>query len=134
MRFQDIPIAALETATVDPRTTPGGVIDSRLVDPPRVLSNSDSPPAYLVFALEGTAGQTLDVTVWALAATKESPFDAPVALTARQFYKVAATVTLTVGGLMKTVPAVRGQIYLQTSVGPAAACVLRMSAMMAALP
>jgi hypothetical protein len=133
MRFQDIVLAPSALASADPRANPDLVPDTQIIQVDRTLSESDTPAPYMALVLEGTAADTLDVTVWAQANDQATPFSDQPALNLRRFYKVAATVTLTVG-TMKTVPAVRGKIYLQTSAVPAHATTLRVSAMMAAIP
>lgn len=133
MRFTDIVLAPSALASADPRTAPQSVPDAQIVEATRELAGTDAAPAYMALVLEGTAADTLDVTVWALAEQSTNAFADPQAVGSRLFYKVAATVTLTVG-TMKTVPAVRGKVYLQTAAVPAHATTLRVSAMMAPIP
>lgn len=133
MRFIDMAFAAGQAASADPRTSPGTVPDLQIAQLPKTLPNTDTSPPYLGLVLEGTAAQTMDVTLWALA-EQEANFDAaPPVAAERKFYKVGATVTLTVG-TMKTLPAVPGKFYLQTGAAPAAASVLRIAPMAAPIP
>lgn len=133
MRFVDFQFAAAAPASADPRTSPGTVPDALIAELPKTLPNTDTSPPYLGLVLEGTAAQTMDVTLWALAEGPSSSFDPGIAASERKFYKVGATVTLTVG-TMKTLPAVPGKFYLQSSGGPAAASVLRIAPMAAPIP
>jgi hypothetical protein len=134
MRFTDIILSALATASADPRTLPGSVPEQQILQTPPTLPGTDNAPAYIALVLEGTATQTLDVTVWAQAERAENfAFDAPELAANRLFYKVGVTTTLTVG-TMKTIPAPPGKYYLQTGTGPAAASVLRVAYLPVAIP
>jgi len=135
MRFYEFPIAAAEPASADPRAAPGSVDDKRLFEVPKTIPNTDQSPPYLAFVLEGTAVQTIDVTLWAMyePASMDDAFADPPAPAARLFYKIGATTTLTVG-TAKTLPAPTGKIYVQTSIGPAAASILRFAPMAAPIP
>lgn len=134
MRFTDLQFAALQAASADPRTSPATVPDSQIVTLGATLPGTDNAPPYVGLVLEGTATQTMDVTLWAKLEPANNLFsDAPEAGSARLFYQVGAKITLTVG-IMKTLPAVQGPFYLQTGAAPAAASVLRVAGMAVAIP
>lgn len=133
MRFVDFQFAAAAAASADPRTSPGTVPDALITQLPKTLPNTDTSPPYMGLVLEGTATQTMVVTLWALAEPDDGAFAEPPALSARRFYQIGASVTLTVG-IMKTLPAVPGKFYLQSGGGPAAASVLRIAPMAAPIP
>ncbi len=101
----------------------------------KTVPNTDNAPAYYVLALEGTAADTLDVTLWAKAeqVSEGGAFGTPEAASARRFYKISATTTLTVG-TAKTLAAVQGPIYVQTGAIPAHDCTLRIGVMAAPIP
>ena len=127
MRFLEIRITGGQADSADPRSAPGSVPEALLIEVPVTLTGTDVPPSKILLTLEGTAAQTVDVTPYALAETKASPFEAQPALTERRFYKMAASaVTVTVGELTST-PAMPGKVYLRLTTAPAADAVLRVS-------
>lgn len=133
MRFVDLIIAASAANSADPRANPDLVPDTLLVLLPKTLPNTDTSPPYLGLVLEGTAADTIDVTLWAKRESEADPFAPQEAASARRFYKIGATVTLTVG-IMKTLPAVPGVAYLQIANVPTHASTLRLAPMMVAIP
>ncbi len=136
MRFVDIPFAAGQAASADPRTAPQSVPDAQIVELPKTLPNTDNAAGYFVLVLEGTATQTMDVTLYAQAepaAIDGGAFAAPQAASARQFYQISASTTLTVG-VAKTLAAVQGRVYVRTGAAPAAASTLRIGAMASPIP
>lgn len=127
-------LGAGAAADADPRTDPADVLDAALLKCPLTLRNSDTIPTRMLFAVEGTALNTVVVNVWALddtgldrlASLPARPDQAGKA--AREFYLVGA-VTATVGELNELVATDSmpgpGTVYVQVTTGPAAAAVLK---------
>lgn len=125
MKFLDIPIAAGEADSAEPRAAPEDVPDKLLIDVPKTLESSDTPPTRMVVALEGTAAQTIGVTPWVMA---EAPQGVPLGdvpdPATRRFYAVGTTETVTAGGVQE-LACFPGKMYIQVSDAPADASTLR---------
>lgn len=142
MRFQmKRSLGAAAPADPDPRGLPavvGAIPDDALLVTPLTLRNSDTIPGRLLFALEGTAANTVVVSVWALDdVALDRQASAPQRATqadkqGREFYLVEAAVTVTVGELTELAATASmpgpGTIYVQVTTGPAAAAVLKVAA------
>jgi len=128
MQFEKIAITGGQASTVDPRTTPADVPANLIKTTPPTLNNTDQPPSVTVFALEGTAAQTVTCQMFALDESVEVPFaDSPSAVNAaRRFYSVAASFVITVGALSYA-RALPGKIYYRLTAAPAADATLKIS-------
>ena len=126
MQFDTIAIAASQANSPDPRTNPGDVPAAQIKGTPQTLTGTDSAATVTVFALEGTAADTVTVQQYALDETGENPFaDAPFANAAnRKFYAVGASFVVTVGTLAYQ-RSVGGKVYYRLSSAPAHDAVLK---------
>jgi hypothetical protein len=119
MRFQTVPILA-SAAGVDPRTSPGSVLQQNLVTFQK-LNAGDVAPTRFVLAAEGTSGESFVFNLWAMDDSsypdKALNADDPTAGWAgRKFYKLTATaITLAVGSAASfaTVVPQDGTVYVQ---------------------
>jgi len=112
----------------DPRVDPGGVPDTALSRASLNLRASDTILKRILFAAEGTTGQSVSVDVYALddqdldrqAGFPERPTQAAKA--ARRWYLVAAGLTVNVGELSEllTVIPTAGTVYFRVAGAPAA--------------
>lgn len=128
--FRRMPIAAAGV-DVDPRATPATVRDDRLFEIPDTLRGSDGEVKRLLLALEGTAGQSATLEVYALdeATGPQRTADSPTAgKDARRFYRAdTAGIVVPVGSLRQfteNLPS-KGTVYLRVTVAPAAAATLK---------
>ena len=136
MRFERIRrLAGGGGADPDPRgneATVASIPDDALLLVPQCLRNVDKPPATVKMALEGTAANTCSVILWAQEdadAGRGAGYSEPLTQTEkglRKFYKVTpAAVAVTVGSVVTLGEAVPGMMYLQITIQPAAAGVLK---------
>ncbi len=134
MRFIDVNVAASQANSADPRANPDLVKDTLVVLLPKTIANTDTSPPYVGLVLEGTAADTIDVTLWAkFEPPGNDGFAAEETPANRCFYKIGVTTTLTVG-TMKTLPAVPGPVYVQIANAPTHASILRLAPMAAPIP
>jgi hypothetical protein len=129
MRFEHRrTITGAAAADVDPRTSPGAVPDAALSKASLNLRSSDTILRRIILAAEGTAANTIIVSIYA---QDDQGLDRQASMPdrqtqaekdARRFYLVAAGVTVTVGELTEVLTNVPmpGTIYFRVTTAPAA--------------
>lgn len=125
------------SADPDPRGVPSVIAtvpSAAMMSIPPVLPRTDTTPWRLLLALDGTAGQTATVEVWALTETQHPGAPPPLLtydeLGARDFHLAAAGTIITVGTLAEVLDVIPGpgRIYVRVTVFPAANATLKVAA------
>lgn len=118
--IQTFQITGGAAADPDPRAAPATIPPDRILSAGERIIQTDEQPASLALALEGTAGQNCQVTLW------HSYDDPQVVLPANQrwYLLTAAAITVTVGSVIRA-PILPGQNYVRVTVASAANSVLK---------
>lgn len=127
MRFDArIPVASAAAATAecpDPASSPGTVPAKYVFELGFALGASQTPMRRILLALDGTAGETLTVELWAVddATWPDQNADDPSAgLAARRFYRVGAAATTVTAKQVEEITAevpARGRVYARVTGG-----------------
>jgi len=117
-------IGAGAAADPDPRANPESVPQDRVLWLGERIPQTDAQPASLALALEGTAGNTCGVVLFA-------SYDDPQRVTPanQRWYQLnASAITVTVGSIVRA-PAIPGRIYVRVTTASAAASTLKAMAL-----
>lgn len=118
--IQTFAIGAGAAEDPDPRAAPATIPPDRILSAGDRIVETDEQPASLALALEGTAGNTCQVTLW-------HSFDDPqrVSPVDQRWYSLtAAAITVTVGATIRA-PILPGRTYVRVTVASAANSVLK---------
>lgn len=127
-------IAGGAAADPNPRGTAseiGAVPDEAITTLPLTLRGTNAPPGNVVLVLDGTAGQSAEVEVWAQSQTILTPgtYREPLTVAERQAreFHLAGTVTVPVGLAMSLATPWfgPGNVYFRVVTAPASDAVLR---------
>jgi len=118
--IQTFQITGGAAADPDPRAAPATIPPDRILSAGERIVETDEQPASLALALEGTASNTCQVTLW-------HSYDDPHAvnpLNQRWYLLTAAAITVTVGQVIRA-PILPGRTYIRVTVASAADSVLK---------